>query len=246
MVLSWIVAFSLLGSVGGITLAAVLLLFPDWLRDRIVPALISYSAGTLLGGAFLALIPETLEFIPPSATLTTVLAGIVLFFLLEKLLIWRHCHDEHCEVHDVSGSLILAGDAFHNLTDGVVIAASFITSIPLGIAVSLAVIAHEIPQEVGDFGILLHSGYTRTQAFLYNTLSGLATFAGAMGAYLFLSQLTGYIPYVMAISAASFIYISTADLFPHLHRSPQLAEGMQQLLLILIGIGTIAVLELLH
>ncbi|MDI6718083.1 MAG: ZIP family metal transporter [Methanomicrobiales archaeon] len=244
--LSWIVAFSLLGSVGGITLAAALLLFPGWLQDRIVPILISYSAGTLLGGAFLALIPETLDLISPSATLTTVLAGIVLFFLLEKLLIWRHCHDEHCEVHDVSGSLILAGDAFHNLTDGVVIAASFLTSIPLGIAVSLAVIAHEVPQEVGDFGILLHSGYSRTRAFVYNTLSGLATLGGAVGSYFFLSVLTEYVPYVMAISAASFIYISTADLFPHLHRMPRLTEGIQQLLLILIGIGTIALLELLH
>ncbi len=236
--------FSLLGSVGAIVLAGLLLLFPGEIRGVLTPCLISYAVGTLLGGAFLVLMPQAMEEVAPTPAMTTVLAGIVIFFVLEKLLIWRHCHDEHCDIHDVSGPLILIGDAFHNFTDGLVIAATFIASIPLGIAVSLAVIAHEVPQEVGDFGILLNAGYPRMQAFACNLLSGLGTFAGAVVSYLFLTQVSQLVPYIMAFSAASFIYIAVADLFPILHRSYGFCRNLRQLALILTGIGTIAVIKL--
>lgn len=216
MLLALIVSFSLLGSVGAIALAGSLLLSPEKTRQLLIPCLISYATGTLLGVVFLGLIPHTLNDLPATVALSTVLGGIVLFFLLEKLVMWRHCHEGECEVHGAAGPLILIGDAFHNFVDGIIIAATFITSIPLGIATALTVIAHEIPQEVGDFAILLESGYSRGQAFLYNTLSGLSTLLGAVLAFLFLRALQMVIPYIMALSAASFLYIATADLVPSL------------------------------
>ena len=244
MLFAWILGFSLLGSVGAVLLAGSLLLFPDRTRQLLIPCLISYATGTLLGAAFLGLIPHALQCNPPSAILPAVLAGILLFFILEKLLLWRHCHEADCEVHGSAGLLILVGDAFHNFADGVVLAAAFLSSIPLGIATSLAIIAHEIPQEVGDFAILLDSGYGKTQALLYNVLSSLATLPGAVLAYLFLQEVRGVTPYIMALSAASFIYIATVDLIPGLHRRARLAEAARQLLLILAGIGTILLFHL--
>jgi len=199
-----------------------------------------------LGAAFLALIPEALNHLPASSTLSVVLGGIVLFFVLEKLVVWRHCHEGECETHGAVGPLILIGDAFHNFMDGAVIAATFVASLSLGITTSLAVITHEIPQEVGDFAILLESGYSRGQAWLYNTISGLGTLLGAVLAYLFLRSLQVVIPYIMAFSAASFIYIATADLIPSLHRSTGLGPNLRQLLLILAGIGTIALFHRGH
>jgi len=206
--------------------------------------LISYATGTLLGAAFLGLIPHALNDIPASAALSAVLGGIVLFFVLEKLVLWRHCHEERCEIHGTAGPLILIGDALHNFIDGVVIAAAFLTSIPLGIAASLAVISHEVPQEVGDFAILLESGYSRARAFLYNIISGLTALLGAVLAYLFLIGVKIAIPYIMALSAASFIYIATADLFPTLHRYANPKHGLRQLALMLAGIGTIVLFHL--
>jgi zinc and cadmium transporter len=248
MLLAWIVGFTLLGSVGAIALAGSFLLFPEKTRQLLIPCLISYATGTLLGAAFLGLIPHALDDIPASSALPTVLGGIVLFFVLEKLVVWRHCHDEHCEVHGkaglTAGPLILIGDAFHNFGDGVVIAATFLTSIPLGIATSLAVIAHELPQETGDFAILLGSGYSRSRAFLYNILSSLSALLGALLAYLFLRGIRMAIPFIMALSAASFIYIAIADLIPNLHRRAALAHGIRQLALMLAGIGTIALFHL--
>jgi len=185
MLLIWISAFSILGSVGAIAGAGLMLLFPENTIKRFLPYLISYATGTLLGAAFLGMIPEALQHATPKTVSGTVLAGIVLFFVLEKLVIWCHCHDEDCEVHSTSGPLILIGDAFHNFVDGFVIAAAFFTSIPFGIAASLAVIAHEIPQEVGDFAILLKSGYSRAKALILNTLSSLTTVPGAVAAYFF-------------------------------------------------------------
>jgi zinc and cadmium transporter len=170
-----------------------------------------------------------------------VLVGMVLFFMLEKLVLWRHCHDSACEVHGRAAPLILIGDAFHNFVDGVVIAAAFLTSIPLGVAASLAVIAHEIPQEVGDFAILLDNGYGRTKAIVLNGLSAAATLPGAVVAYFWLGEMRAAVPYILAISAASFIYIAAADLIPGLHRQVTAAASLRQFLLLLAGIGTIAI-----
>ncbi len=244
MRLIYIIGFSLLGSIGAIVLAGLFLLFPEKTRRILIPCLISYATGTLLGAAFLGLIPHALAHIPASTALGTVLIGIVLFFILEKLVVWRHCHNQHCEVHSTAGPLLLVGDAFHNFVDGVIIAAAFVASLPLGIATSLSVIAHEIPQEVGDLAILLESGYSRELALAYNVLSSLSTLPGAVLAYLALQGISKVTPYIMALSAASFIYIAIADLVPNLHRHTGLGSSLCQLILMLAGIGTIALFHM--
>lgn len=238
--LLWIIGFSILGSIGAVAGAALFLLFPEGVRKILVPCLVSYATGTLLGAAFLGMIPAGLKLAPAVAVSATVLAGMVLFFVLEKLVLWRHCHDSECDVHGRAAPLMLIGDAFHNFVDGVVIAAAFLTSIPLGIAASLAVIAHEVPQEVGDFAILLDSGYGRAKALLLNGLSSAATLPGAVVAYFWLGETRAAVPYILALSAASFIYIAAADLIPGLHRQVAAAASLRQLVLLLAGIGTIA------
>ena len=246
MLLGWIIVFSVLGSLGAIAGAALLLLFPEGTRRTLLPCLLSYATGTLLGAAFLGMIPNALQQATPIAISGTVLAGIVIFFALEKVVIWRHCHDVECEVHGAAGPLILIGDAFHNFVDGFVIAAAFLTSMPLGIAASLAVIAHEVPQEVGDFAILLENGYSRTQALALNMLSSLTTLPGAVIAYFFLGATREAVPFILALSAASFIYIAVADLVPSLHRQVGLKSALMQFALLLAGIGTIAIFRLVH
>lgn len=239
MKFAWIIGFSLLGSIGAIALAGAYLIFPEKTRKSLVPHLISYATGTLLGAAFLGLLQHALEHAPAASILQTVLIGILIFFLLEKVVIWRHCHNEKCERHATAGPLLLIGDAFHNFIDGIAIAAAFIASIPVGVATALAVMAHELPQEVGDFAVLIESGYSRRRAFMYNILSGLSTLPGALLAYYFLMELQELTPYVMAFSAASFIYIAIADLIPGLHERTGFGHMICQLLLILAGIGTI-------
>jgi zinc and cadmium transporter len=246
MVLLWIVGFSMLGSVGAIAGAALLLLVPGGTQQKVVPSLISYATGTLLGAAFLGMIPAGLQQAATAAITTTVLAGIVLFFGLEKLMIWRHCHDAACQVHGRAAPLILVGDAVHNAVDGVVIAAGFLTAPPLGVATAMAVIAHEVPQEVGDFAILLDSGYGRMKALVLNALSAAVTLPAAVGAYIWLAAMREAVPYMLGLSAASFIYIAVADLIPKLHREETLAASLRQLALLLAGIGTIALVRLGH
>lgn len=239
--LTWILSFSVLGSVGSLTGAAILLLFPECTRHSLIPHLISYATGTLLGGAFLGLIPHALSRTRAFSVTATVLAGIIFFFILEKLILWRHCHDPDCEVHGTASGLILVGDAFHNFTDGIVIAVAFLASLPLGVSSAVSIIAHEVPQEVGDFAILLDGGYSRRRAYLYNIISSLSTLPGALIAYLLLGEAQMATPYLLALSAASFLYIATADLIPNLHRQVSLAHSVRQFLLMLGGIGTIAI-----
>ena len=243
MLFTWILVFSLLGSIGAVAGAGLLLAFPGPTRQRLVPVLISYASGTLLGAAFLGMIPAGLAAIPGRPILVTVLLGMVLFFVLEKVVIWRHCHEQDCAAHGQAAPLILVGDAFHNFVDGIVIAAAFMTSVPLGVTAAIAVIAHEVPQEVGDFAILLENGYSRPRALLLNTLSASATLPGAVLAWFWLAEAQAMMPYVLAISAASFIYIATADLIPGLHRRTSPAAALQQVILLLAGIGTIALLQ---
>jgi len=235
-----IILLSLLGSVGSVILASLFLWFPDKIRQVFIPSLVSYATGTLLGASFLGLLPQALNLISVSSALNTVLAGIVLFFILEKLALWRHGDDQDGEVHSQAGLLLLIGDGFHNFVDGAVIAGAILTSIPLGVATSLAVIAHEIPQEVGDFAILLNSGYSQQRAFLYNILSSLCTLPGALLTYYFFPGVEQGIPYIMALSASSFIYIAIADLIPNLHQYRSFQSSVNQLALLLGGIGTIA------
>jgi zinc and cadmium transporter len=193
------------------------------------------------------MLPNALGKAPALAVSATVLAGLVAFFLLEKLVLWRHCHDGECDVHGhVGARLILIGDAFHNFVDGVVIAAAFLVSPALGMATALAVIAHEIPQELGDFAILLASGLGKSRAFAYNLISSLATLPGVVAGWFWLDQMREAIPFVLAISAASFIYIAVADLVPGLHRQMGIESMLRQFLLLMAGIATIAFFRFAH
>jgi zinc and cadmium transporter len=245
MVLTWILGFALLGSVGAVSAASLFLLFPKRVRARLVPFLVSYATGTLLGASLLGLLPQAIEQGGLLPSLGAVLAGLIVFFVLERFLIWRHCHHEgSCEVHGTAGQLILVGDALHNFVDGAVIAAAFMSSVPLGIATGIAVIAHELPQEVGDFAILLDNGFTRMRALKWNLISGVTTIPGALLAYAGLQHLPQFNAIILAFSAASFLYIGLADLVPGLHRRIGAETGLGQLFLILAGVGTILILRM--
>jgi len=240
---TYIFVFAVLGSLGAIAAAGVILALPERLARRLVPHLISYAIGTLLGAALLGMIPHALESLAAGPVMATVLAGLVGFFVLESLVLWRHCHERDCPVHGTSGILILVGDAFHNFVDGLVIASAFVASVPVGVTASLAVIAHEIPQEAGDFGILLNSGYSRRKALVLNALSASTTLVGALLGYVGIQALRAVAPYVLCVSAASFLYIALADLIPGRRGRKGLAALVVELVLIAAGVLTIAALR---
>jgi len=193
------------------------------------------------------LLPQAIEQGGLLKSLGMVLAGLIGFFVLERFLIWRHCHHGRaCEVHGAAGQLILVGDALHNCVDGIAIAAAFLSSIPLGIATGIAVIAHEVPQEVGDFAILLDNGFSRGRALKWNLISGSAAIPGALLGYFALEESHGLVGPILALSAASFLYIGLADLIPGLHRRIGSEAGITQFLLLLAGVGTIVALGLHH
>ncbi len=240
--LSTALGLSLLGSFGGLFVASTLLLFNESLRTKIVPWLVSYAVGALLGASLLGLIPEALAELPPDRVLGSLLAGIVVFFILEKLVLLRHCHTDHCQVHGAAAQMVIIGDAFHNFIDGAIIAAAVLTSVPLGINTAIAIAAHEIPQEVGDFAILLHSGFSRKRAMVLNVASGAAGIAGALVGYSMVSVLPHVRPYVLAFSSASMLYIAMSDLIPDLHRGTVDRNSLRQVLLIAAGIGTVMLL----
>lgn len=261
-----IIIFTAIGGVLSVLAAGVFLLLPDERRNRILPHGISFAIGALLSVAFWGLIPEAFQHIKPEQFQTlsgTILAGLLGFFVLEKLLIWRHCHVETCEAHGEeahghnhelmggseqlathhhqgleksAGALIILGDSIHNFVDGVLIAAAFLTDVKLGIVTSLAVATHEIPQEVGDFAILLHSGYSKGKALFYNVLASLTTVLGGVLAYYSLAGLQDSLPYFLALAASSFIYIAVADLIPSLHKKTDLKTSLQQIALIACGV----------
>ena len=250
--LVWIVVFTALGGVLSVLAASVFLLLPDAQRLRLLPALVSFAIGALLGAAFLVLVPHAIEGAGMDAHRigVAVLGGILLFFLLEKMVLWRHNHEHHdpahCQGHahtPAAGTLILFGDAIHNFVDGVLIASAFITDVRLGIVTSVAVVAHEIPQEVGDFAILLYSGYSRARALIANILVSLTTVLGGTLAYFCLSEVTPWVPYVLAIAAASFIYVAVADLIPTLHKRVHARAALAQTALIGAGVAVIAFAE---
>ncbi|MEO5702978.1 MAG: ZIP family metal transporter [Gammaproteobacteria bacterium] len=257
-VLAWIIVFSLIGGVLSVVSAGIFLLFPKKFRIQLLPHLVSFAIGALLGAAFLDLLPEALEgaaHLDPHAITATVLFGVLGFFLLEKIVLWRHCHSHptpldvsdpvhatatvHGHSHsraEAAGTLIVIGDSIHNFVDGVLIAAAFMTDIRLGIVTSLAVAAHEIPQEVGDFAILLHSGFSRRKALFFNILSSFTTVVGGVLAYYSLAGLERVLPFVLAIAASSFIYIAVADLIPDLHQRAQGRATIHQFMLIALGV----------
>lgn len=237
------VGLSALGSLGGVLLAAAFLVAGDRWRPRLVPWLISYAVGTLLGASLLGLLPEALEALSARTAFGTLLAGVLTFFVLEKLVLWRHCHgDLDCALHPTSAPLIVMGDALHTFVDGVVIATAVMVSLPLGVTTALAVVAHEIPQEVGDVAILLGAGVPRWRALGLNVLSGAAGILGAAALLLFAHSLPALVPRVLAFAAGNFLYVAMADLIPSLHRGGLDPSGVRQVLLIAAGIGTIVLL----
>ncbi len=288
-VLTWIVLSSLVGGALSVFGAALVALNVSRVR---VPMLISYAIGAMLGAVFLEILPEAIiAGNDPRNMTATVLFGILLFFALEKLVIWRHCHGDHCEVHAPhdenhcpesqaqsalqtdkkfravsakqpsifspkytpthdhdhgrSGMMIMIGDTFHNFVDGVLIASAFMLDIKVGIVTAMAIIAHEIPQEVGDFLILLHSGYSKKQALIFNLVSTLATAIGGMLAYFALQNMQSIVPNILGLAAASLLYVAVADLIPNLHKRTELKATISQLLLIGLGVGSIVLIEYL-
>ena len=235
MTLGWILAASVVGGALSVGLAAVSLL----LRASWVPMLVSFAIGALLGAAFLEVIPHAFERGEPHQAASAILGGIFGFFVLEKLLLWRHCHTEHCEVHDPHETRPNGGAHDHGRS-GLLIAAAFLQSTELGIIAAVAIIAHEIPQEVGDFLILLHSGYTRAKALAMNLLSSAATVVGGLIGYFALRAVAGWEATLLGVVGASMIYVAVADLIPGLHRRPELRDTASQALLIALGIGAIA------
>ncbi len=267
--LGWIITVSLLGGLLSVLIAA---LFALNAQRKWVPMLVSYAIGALLGAVFLELLPHAVEEANDVQAITaTILFGILLFFTLEKLVLWRHCHGDHCEAHAIhdeahcpdndnetplgnddenqsaahahdhgrSGLMIMIGDTTHNFVDGVLIAAAFMVDIQLGLVTALAIIAHEIPQEVGDFLILLHSGYSKQKALLFNLFSSLATVVGGLLAYFFLQTMQTSIPYILALAIASMLYVAVADLIPGLHKRTQMKDTLQQIGLIMLGVLSI-------
>jgi zinc and cadmium transporter len=297
-ILGWIILSSFIGGALSVAGAALVALNA---RKTAVPMLISYAIGAMLGAVFLEILPEAINASikngnPASYTTTTVLLGILLFFTLEKLVIWRHCHGDHCEVHAIhteedcpethpevisvntnpaikykaistvkpsitahthhhahghshdhdggrSGMMVMIGDTFHNFVDGILIASAFMVDVKVGIVTSIAIIAHEIPQEVGDFLILLHSGYSKKQAFIFNLVSSFATVIGGTIAYFALQSVQGWAPTILGIAAASMLYVSVADLIPSLHKRTEIRATISQLVLIACGVGSIALTE---
>ena len=233
---------SLLGGFGGLLVASSLLVLPSAVRERLIPWLVSYAVGALLGVALLELLPQALASLSARRVFATLLGGILAFFVLEKLALWRHCHTHECDVHHASGPLVLIGDAAHNFMDGAVIATAVLTSIPVAISTALAVLAHEIPHEVGDFAILLHAGYSRGRALAYNALAEAAGVAGAAAAYFFLDSMPRVAPYFLSFATASFLYVAMADLIPDLHRGTFDDNAARQVILVTAGIGTVLLL----
>jgi zinc and cadmium transporter len=259
-ILALIVAFTTAGGLLSGALAGTFLLLPPASRARLLPHLVSFATGALLGAALLGLIPEAIAGVGLSrvdAIGVALVGGIGVFFVLEKLLIWRHSHgdglthDHGIEVHTSGvthrdravGSLVVVGDGIHNALDGVLIAAAFLTSTRLGIVTAVAIMAHEIPQEMGDFAVLLHSGMPYRRALILNIASSLTSIIGGLGAYFALRQALGLLPYALAIAAASLIYIAVADLIPGLHRRIGLRDSVTQVVLIGAGVALIAFME---
>ena len=249
-VIGWIIVTSLVGGLLSVTAAA---LFALNARTSHVPVLISYAVGALLGAVFLDILPHAFEMSGSAErTAATILGGILLFFILEKLVLWRHCHEDQCEAHDApapahnhnhdhgrSGMMLMVGDTFHNFVDGILIAAAFLADVKLGLVTAIAIVAHEIPQEVGDFLVLLHSGYSKRAALLFNAFSSLAMLVGGVLAYFALQTVQNAIPTLLALAAASMLYVAVADLIPGLHRRPEIHASLQQVGLICAGIATI-------
>ncbi len=262
--LGWIVLFTALGGLLSVAVAGSFLLLPAALRNRLLPHMVSFATGALLAAALLALVPHAVEAVGPGKVHNigiALVAGIALFFVLEKFLLWRHCHVEDCDTHaspghehhdhhshDVSrqsatGTLVLVGDGLHNALDGVLIAAAFLTDWHLGLVTALAIMAHEIPQEIGNFAVLLQSGMARGRALFWNLMSSLTSVLGGVLAWYSLRGAMQLLPYALAVAAASMLYVAVADLIPGLHKHTSARTSVAQVLLIAAGVAVVAFAE---
>ncbi len=240
MTLTYILLATLAGGLLSVFAAATLSL--TILKDM-AHKLVGFSVGVLLAVSFLHMLPEAIETLDAHQVGATVLAGILIFFALEKAALWRHDHHEDeghvCHSHHPAGSLIVIGDGLHNFVDGVLIAAAFLQDPALGWATTIAVISHEVPQEVGDFMVLLASGYSRTKALMLNLVSSLAAVVGGLVGWLTLSGASNVIPYILALAASSFIYIAVADLVPVLHKQRKPVDFVIQFALLGAGVALV-------
>lgn len=228
---------SLISLIGIVTLA-----IKDKLLQKILFCIIGFSAGALIGSAFLHILPEALEKINSTAVFSYLIFGIVMFFLLEKYFHWRHCHESSCDIHAFT-YLNLIGDSFHNFMDGMVIAASFVVSFKLGIVTTLAIIFHEIPQELGDFGVLVYGGFTKRKALICNFLTALTSVAGAMIGF-FLSDFTkGFSNFILPFTAGGFIYIAASDLIPEMHKENDSVRSILGFVSFILGIIFMALVK---
>jgi zinc and cadmium transporter len=284
--LSWIILFTAVGGIASAAFAAIFLLVPEQTGLRMLPHFVSFATGALIGAALLGLLPEAMEGVGPGgahAIGAALVVGLGVFFIIEKLVLWRHAHshehedptakeiaargvtdtlahngngeraqehvgrkhDHRGHGHDhgregAAGVLVLIGDSIHNALDGILIAAAFLTSVPLGLVTTLAVAAHEIPHRVGDFALLLHAGMSRHRALFLNMATGLASVLGGIVAYFGLNRAQGALPYALALAAAGFLYIAVAGLIPGLHRRADPRTSLAQVLLMGLGVGVIA------
>ena len=254
--LAWIIFFSAVGGIASAAFAGLFILLPEATGRRVLPHFVSYATGALLGAALLALLPEAMEGVGPDgahAIGVALLVGLGIFFVIEKAVLWWHTHangHEHNHDHDghhhdhgrdaASGVLVIIGDSVHNALDGVLIAAAFLTNFPLGLLTTFAVAAHEIPHRVGDFAILVHSGMSRGRALVMNMATGLTSIIGGVAAYFGLQRAVGALPYALALAAAGFLYIAVAGLIPALHRRADPRTSLAQVILMGLGVGTIA------
>ncbi len=252
--LGWILLATFLGGALSAALASAFLLLSEARRAWLLPHLISFATGAMLAAALIGLLPESLASVGPThiqAVGAAVLAGIALFFVLEKFVLWRHCHTESCETHSphetdrdrAAGWIVLFGDGVHNAFDGVLIAAAFLTDVKLGVVTTLAITAHEIPQELGDLAVLLHAGMSPVRALWFNAASSLTSIIGGMLGYFALRRTLDVLPYAISIAAASLIYVAVADLIPSLHRRVDARAAAAQVLLIGCGVAIIAAAE---
>ncbi|MBS7655124.1 ZIP family metal transporter [Candidatus Bathyarchaeota archaeon] len=230
----------ILGSVILVSFISLIGLFTLIIKEKVLNnilfSLVGFSAGALIGGAFIHLLPEALSQTNSIVIFLYVILGFTLFFLLEKILYWRHCHEEKCPIHMFT-YLNLIGDGIHNFIDGLIIAASFIVGIPLGITTTIAVIAHEIPQELGDFGVLIYGGFTKFKALFWNFISALTAVFGALFGYFFITYVENIASHLIPFTAGGFLYIAASDLIPELHKQPEFKKSILSFTLFLIGVS---------
>lgn len=233
-VLTWIISstfiVSLISLIGILTFA-----IKTKLLNKILLTLVGFSAGALMGGAFLHLLPHSIEETEYSTAFLYLLVGFALFFLIERFLHWRHCHKGKCDVHMFT-YMNLIGDSIHNFIDGIIIAVSYIVNIPFGIVTTIAIIAHEIPQEIGDFGVLVYGGFSKAKALFFNFLSALMAIIGALFGYFLSNSIKAIIPFVLPFAAGGFVYIAASDLVPELHKEPDLKKSLWSFGFFIIGI----------